>query len=141
MRKIITTTLIAAAAIAGLTACTSGSSTTSETPTPRPTITSGPAVDGYTPPTGQCEDGVATITADLETIALPEGCETVNVLTNASTITLGPVTNLQIEGDDNAVTVASVDKITVFGTGNDLKHGGDAEKVDDQGKHNTIAKQ
>ncbi len=139
MKRFLLSTMIVAAA-ASLAACsTTGPDNDKDAAesTPRPTITSTPA-PGYTPPTGACEDGTATITADVEEIALPDGCESVRIVSNASTITLGPVEHLQIEGNDNAVTVASADEIAVFGDRNGITHGGDPE-VEDTGDDNTVA--
>lgn len=139
MKRLLLTTMIAAAAVS-LTGCTSGAPEPHEKvaeSTPKATITSTP-VPGYTPPTGTCDDGTATIIADVEEIALPDGCANVRIVSSASTITLGPVEHLQIEGNDNSVTVASVDEIAVFGDRNDIGHGGEPT-VDDEGAENTIA--
>lgn len=138
MKKLIVVASMAVIAASTLAGCSAAQVDATGTPTPRPTVTSTPNPD-YTAPTGACVDGVATITADVTDIALPEGCATVNVLTNGSTIELGPVETLQIEGNDNTVTAASASSITVFGTGNALTHGGDP-KVTDEGERNTVNK-
>lgn len=134
MKRILTTAGAALFAVITLSACSADDATkTARTnePTPRQTITSTP-VPGYVQPTGLCEDGSATIVADIEEIALPEGCDEVRIVSDASTITLGPVKHLQVEGNDNAVTVASAEDIAVFGDRNSIEHGGEP-KIDDKG--------
>jgi len=138
MKKLIVVAGLAVVAASTLAGCSAAQVDAGGTPTPRPTVTSTPDPD-YTAPTGACVDGVATITADVTDITLPEGCPTVNVLTNGSSIELGPVETLQIEGNDNTVTTASAATITVFGNGNALTHGGDP-KVTDEGERNTLNK-
>ncbi len=139
----ILTIALGASLIAVLAGCTtaattpnptSPASTSTQSPTPGPTITSTPDAD-YKAPSGTCENGEATIIQDVSDIALPEGCDIVNVLTNGSTVDLGPVKQLNIEGKDNTITVDKAENIGIFGTGNDITHGGEAT-IDDQGSGN-----
>lgn len=135
MRKHLLTALGAGAIILSIAGCSAADDVES---TPRPTTTQTPDA-AYEAPTGECQDGEATITKDLETIDLPDGCDIVNVLTNASTITLGPVKQLNIEGENNTVTVESATKIGIYGEDNTVTHGGDA-KVIDNGDTNKVTK-
>lgn len=106
------------ALLAALTGCTTASDDAKPTTSPEASA-SGESADA--PVTGECVDGQALITAaDVVdgAAALPDGCETVFVLTENATIDLGPTTKLVFEGTGNTVTHDGDAPEVVGGDGN-----------------------
>lgn len=94
------------ALLAALTGCTTASDDAKPTTTPEASAEAS-AESADAPVTGDCVDGQALITAaDVVdgAAALPDGCETVFVLTEGASIDLGPTTKLVFEGTGNTVT-------------------------------------
>lgn len=122
-RALLTLALTGALATA-LAGCTS---TSDDKPTPTPTATSTP---GAAPADDTCVDGVAWMQFDEggETEkTLPDGCDTIVVNGNGGTVTAGPAKVVVFMGNDNTVTLESVDQIDAEGNNNIVHHGGDNE--------------
>ncbi|GAA0965152.1 DUF3060 domain-containing protein [Frigoribacterium faeni] len=118
---------LALAALA-LTGCTSSEADTSK-PTPTPASSESASATDFPKPTGECIDGVATFVDNDTEFALPDGCETVDIIGSGNTITLGDVTHLILESNDNTIDVDSVESVTNLSFGNTVRHGGDAPDV------------
>ncbi|WP_209559595.1 DUF3060 domain-containing protein [Frigoribacterium sp. PvP032] len=101
--------LAALALVAGLAACTSSDADTTPTPSTTPSATaeadaSADAADDGAPTVNECVDGQAVISGGEKTVSLPDGCDTVYIVTSDATVDLGPVTKLFFEGTGNTVT-------------------------------------
>ncbi|MBD8585903.1 hypothetical protein IFT90_15205 [Frigoribacterium sp. CFBP 8766] len=95
--------LAALALVAGLAACTS-STTDDAAPTPSTTPSATAEADGA-PVVNECVDGQAVLSGAEKDISLPDGCDTVYVVTSDATVDLGgPVAKLFFEGTGNTVT-------------------------------------
>jgi len=94
--------LAALVLVAGLAACTS-STTDDAAPTPSTTPSATPDADAA-PVINECIDGEAVISGADKNVSLPDGCETVYIVTSDATVDLGPVTKLFFEGTGNTVT-------------------------------------
>lgn len=141
MNRTIATALTLGLALLTLTAC-SGAPTHEQKDTPGPTVThqtreSTPTVYD------ECVDDLATIDAARvkagTTFSLGD-CAHVSVVGQASkgtTIELGTVEDLLVEGSGTTVSVASAKSITVPGSDNTVIHDPGAE-VQDLGKGNTL---
>jgi hypothetical protein len=133
-RTLLSTSVGIALAALALTGCTSGT-TEAEKATPTPassesaSASPSDSASEFPKPTGECIDGVATFVDNDTEFELPDGCETVDIIGAGNTITLGPVTNLIVESNDNAIDVDSVETINNLSFGNTVTHGGDAPEV------------
>ena len=94
--------LAALVLVAGLAACTS-STTDDAAPTPSTTPSATAGADAA-PVINECIDGEAVISGADKNVSLPDGCETVYIVTSDATVDLGPVTKLFFEGTGNTVT-------------------------------------
>jgi hypothetical protein len=131
----ITVTTIVLTALA-LTGC----SHSAPTPSPTPTKSAAAAPDGQETPAYEnaCDGDQAVLSGDGVDHRLPKGCSAVSVVSSGSAITLGPTKSLVVEGDNNDITVESLDAVMLLGTNNDVHVKGDDPEVDDQGTGNTI---
>ncbi|KQO79907.1 hypothetical protein ASF17_14615 [Frigoribacterium sp. Leaf263] len=129
-RKLLITSAGIGLALLTLTGCTGGTTEAEKsTPTPASSESASASATEFPKPTGECIDGVATFVDNDTEFALPDGCETVDIIGAGNTITLGPVTNLIVESDGNTIDVDSVETITNLSFGNTVTHGGDAPEV------------
>ena len=117
----LATALAGLALLAALTGCTTAAPENTETATATPT--------GQ--PDNECIDGVAYLQfTDTDTeLALPDGCETVIVLGDSGTATIGAVTDLAVMGNGNTITVDSVHRVDPSGNDNTITYTGDAPEV------------
>lgn len=134
MKKTLLLPLTLAAALGlALVGCTSPDADRAE-PTPDPTPSTQVAA-----PDDECVDGVAfmdlTDGVDKE---LPDGCETVVVIGEGGSLTLGPVTTLSLMGNGTTVEADTVTRVELGGDDNVVTHTGDAPEQVGDGTGNTV---
>ena len=131
--RTLTASALAVTAILGLAACSEASPDTSPSPT---ASTSAAAETIY----NECIDGSLQVFDDgKDNKPVKFGdCDGASIISSERTITLGTVPTLTIEGQKNTVEASGVKTLTVLGDGNTVAYKGDAPKIDDQGKGNTI---
>jgi hypothetical protein len=119
VKKILSTSITAVAALAVLAGCSATSEAPKKSETPKPSSTASAAANNV------CKDGVLTVTdAASAKKALKQGCDTVYLLTSNVDLDLGDVQKLGIEGNGNTVSVASMSSIYVMGKDNTVTFGG-----------------
>jgi hypothetical protein len=119
--------LVGTALVALLAGC---SSNDDAEPTPTPTTTATAEADAGQPD-NECVGGIAYLqfTETVTELSLPEGCNTVIVLGDNGTATVGPVSDLGLMGNGNDITVEGVKRIDFTGNDNTVTHGGDAPEI------------
>lgn len=114
-----------------LTGCTS-SVDPDETPTSTPTTQAAA-------PDDQCVDGVAFMDlTDGGEKELADGCETVVVIGEGGTLSLGPVTTLSLMGNGTTVEADTVTRVELGGNDNTVTHTGAAPEQVGDGTGNTV---
>jgi hypothetical protein len=140
MRKTpIIAALLGAGILLPLVGCTNSDTAADKTTAP----TSKPSASATTPPKSEdvankCIDGFASIVGDGKDIELPDGCPTVSVVTDGSTVTLGAVDKLLVESSNTTIHVAGVKEVQAVGDKNTIDYTGDAPTIDDKGKENVV---
>jgi hypothetical protein len=115
-----------------LAGCTSSDADRVE-PSPTPTTTQAAAPDD------QCVDGVAFMDlTDGGEKELADGCETVVVIGEGGTLTLGPVTTLSLMGNGTTIEADTVTRVELGGNDNTVTHTGDAPEQVGDGTGNTV---
>jgi len=117
--RTLSAALLGAATIIGLLAgCSSGGGTTSAGPVATASATAKPA-----PPTGKCIKGEMTIAPqdlDSKQHVKAGDCDTVYIVTNNATVTLGAVKKIAFEGKANTVTYTGARPEVVDGDDNTI---------------------
>lgn len=134
-RSTLSALLTAGTAAVLLTGCanvTAPDSKESAQPTKSPT---GLAIPAYE---NKCDGSQAVLSGDGVEHTLKKGCEAVSIASSGSAIVLGPTKSIVVEGNNNDVTAASSDQVTLFGSNNKLHVEGGEPEVDDQGTGNTV---
>lgn len=125
--NLLRSAFVGTALVALLAGCTSDGDAA---PTASPTTTATAQAE-VGQPDNECVDDIAYLQfteTDTE-LSLPEGCNTVIVLGDGGTATVGPVGDLALMGNGNSITVESVERIDFTGNDNMVTHGGDAPEI------------
>lgn len=141
MKKLLTATLSAAALVTLLAGCsTTEQVDAAKSPSPSATTVyeteeelRAADTTGALDKLNKCVDGKLTVTdAAAAKDALAAGCETVRMVQADSTVTLGPVEHLSVEGANNTITASTIGEIFVDGKENTITYTGeDPEHLDD----------
>jgi hypothetical protein len=141
MKKLLTATLSAAALVTLLAGCSTTEQHDAEnSPTPSPTTIieaeeqlRAADTTGALDKLNNCVEGMLTVTdAEKAKDALATGCDTVRMVQSGSTVTLGPVKHLSVEGANNTITASTIGEILVDGEKNSVSYTGeDPEHLDD----------
>lgn len=134
IRRGLAAASIALVAALGVTACSS-----SDTKDPAPTASSTTKVAETV--YNECIDGAVQLWDEHEksdeTITTDD-CAAANLISSGRTYALGSVGTITVEASNATITVSSTKKVFFSGSNNTLTYSGEAPKVDDQGKGNTV---
>lgn len=134
IRRGLAAASIALVAALGVTAC---SSSYAKDPKPTASSTAKTAETVY----NECIDGAVQLWDDDEksdkTITTDD-CAAANLISSDRTYELGTIGTITVEASNATITVSATQKVFFSGSNNTLTYNGDAPKVDDQGKGNTV---
>lgn len=134
IRRGLAAASIALVAALGVTAC---SSSDAKDPKPTASSTAKAAETVY----NECIDGAVQLWDDDEksdkTITTDD-CAAANLISSDRTYELGTIGTITVEASNATITVSATQKVFLSGSNNTLTYSGDAPKVDDQGKGNTV---
>jgi hypothetical protein len=135
IRRGLAAASIALVAALGVTACSSSdtkdSTPTASSATKAAQTTYNECIDGAVQLWDDDEDSDKTITT--------EDCAAANLISSDRTYDLGTIGTITVEASNATISVSSTKKVFFSGSNNTLTYKGEAPKVDDQGKGNTIA--
>jgi peptidylprolyl isomerase len=135
IRRGLAAASIALVAALGVTAC---SSSDAKDPTPTASSTTKAAQTTY----NECIDGAVQLwddDEDSDKTITTEDCAAANLISSDRTYDLGTIDTITVEASNATISVSSTKKVYFSGSNNTLTYKGEAPKVDDQGKGNTIA--
>lgn len=135
IRRGLAAASIALVAALGVTAC---SSSDTKDPTPTASSTTKAAQTTY----NECIDGAVQLwdeDEDSDKTITTEDCAAANLISSNRTYDLGTIGTITVEASNATISVSSTKKVFFSGSNNSLTYEGEAPKVDDQGKGNTIA--
>jgi hypothetical protein len=134
IRRGLAAASIALVAALGVTAC---SSSDAKDPTPTASSTTKAAQTTY----NECIDGAVQLwddDEDSDKTITTEDCAAANLISSDRTYDLGTIDTITVEASNATISVSSTKKVYFSGSNNTLTYKGEAPKVDDQGKGNTI---
>ncbi|PZE34659.1 hypothetical protein DEJ21_12645 [Curtobacterium sp. MCSS17_006] len=135
IRRGLAAASIALVAALGVTAC---SSSDAKDPAPTASSTAKAAQTTY----NECIDGAVQLwddDEDSDKTITTEDCAAANLISSDRTYDLGTIDTITVEASNATISVSSTKKVFFSGSNNTLTYKGEAPKVDDQGKGNTIA--
>lgn len=133
IRRGLAAASIALVAALGVTAC---SSSDAKDPAPTASSTTKAAQTTY----NECIDGAVQLWDDTgsDKTITTDDCAAANLISSDRTYELGTIGTITVEASNATITVGSIKKVYFSGSKNTLTYKGEAPKVDDQGKGNTI---
>ncbi|MBO9042315.1 DUF3060 domain-containing protein [Curtobacterium flaccumfaciens] len=134
IRRGLAAASIALVAALGVTAC---SSSDTKGPTPTASSTTKAAQTTY----NECIDGAVQLwdeDEDSDKTITTDDCAAANLISSDRTYDLGTIGTITVEASNATISVSSTKKVFFSGSNNTLTYKGEAPKVDDQGKGNTI---
>jgi hypothetical protein len=135
IRRSLAAASIALVAALSVTAC---SSTDAKDPAPTASSTAKAAQTTY----NECIDGAVQLwdeDEDSDETIATDDCAAANLISSDRTYDLGTIGTITVEASNATISVSSTKKVFFSGSNNTLTYKGEAPKVDDQGKGNTIA--
>jgi hypothetical protein len=133
IRRGLAAASIALVAALGVTAC---SSSDAKDPAPTASSTTKAAQTTY----NECIDGAVQLWDDTDSdkTITTDDCAAANLISSDRTYELGTIGTITVEASNATISVSSTKKVFFSGSNNTLTYKGEAPKVDDQGKGNTI---
>ncbi|PZE69114.1 MULTISPECIES: DUF3060 domain-containing protein [unclassified Curtobacterium] len=134
IRRGLAAASIALVAALGVTAC---SSSDAKDPAPTASSTTKAAQTTY----NECIDGAVQLwddDEDSDKTITTEDCAAANLISSDRTYDLGTIDTITVEASNATISVSSTKKVYFSGSNNTLTYKGEAPKVDDQGRGNTI---
>ncbi|MCS6581721.1 DUF3060 domain-containing protein [Curtobacterium citreum] len=137
IRRGLAAASIALVAALGVTACSS-----SDAKDPAPTASSTSSTTKAAQTTyNECIDGAVQLwdeDEDSDKTITTEDCAAANLISSDRTYDLGTIGTITVEASNATISVSSTKKVFFSGSNNTLTYKGEAPKVDDQGKGNTV---